>query len=66
MPLPRAYVFFRVRDAIMFGREHEQAGVLIETTSEYAIDPSDLTQLAALRNKLWSVHYTICSALAIA
>lgn len=37
----------------MFGREHEQAGVLIETTSEYTIDPSDLTQLAALRNKLW-------------
>ncbi|KAG6852620.1 putative secondary metabolism biosynthetic enzyme [Blastosporella zonata] len=41
-----------VRDAIMFGRERDQAGILIEPQSP--IDVQNQVELAALRNKIWS------------
>lgn len=40
---------------VMFGREHDQAGILIEPTEDYSIDIEDQVQLAELRNKLWFV-----------
>ncbi|KAF8075758.1 putative aminoadipate reductase [Lyophyllum atratum] len=44
-----------VRGAIMFGRERDQTGILIELTPGNEIDVNDHVQLAALRNKLWHV-----------
>ncbi|KAF8219495.1 putative aminoadipate reductase [Tricholoma matsutake] len=43
-----------VMGAVMFGRQHDQPGVLIEPKQEYAIDVQDQEQLSELRNKLWS------------
>ena len=37
----------------MFGREREQAGLLVEPYSEHAVDPADETALAEFRNKIW-------------
>ena len=42
-----------VMGVLMFGREREQAGVLIEPQPEYAIDPNDERALAEFRNKIW-------------
>ena len=39
----------------MFGREREQAGVLVEPNPAHAIDPNDSSALAEFRNKLWFV-----------
>ncbi|GLB38113.1 putative acetyl-CoA synthetase-like protein [Lyophyllum shimeji] len=44
-----------VMGTVMFGREHDQPGILIEPKAEHAIDVQDQVQLAELRNKLWSV-----------
>ncbi|RDB20739.1 Non-canonical non-ribosomal peptide synthetase FUB8 [Hypsizygus marmoreus] len=44
-----------VMGTVIFGRGHDQPGILIEPKPEYAIDVDDQVQLAALRNKLWSV-----------
>ncbi|KAF8054252.1 putative aminoadipate reductase [Lyophyllum atratum] len=44
-----------VMGTVMFGREHDQPGILIEPKAEHAIDITDQAQLADLRNKLWSV-----------
>lgn len=44
-----------VMGAVMFGRQHDQPGVLIEPKQEYAIDVQDQEQLSELRNKLWPV-----------
>ena len=41
----------------MFGREHEQAGILIEPVPEFAVAPGDDAALAAFRNKIWCVYY---------
>jgi hypothetical protein len=41
--------------AVMFGRQHDQPGVLIEPKQEYAIDIEDQKQVSGLRNMLWSV-----------
>ncbi|KAJ7634662.1 hypothetical protein FB45DRAFT_669383, partial [Roridomyces roridus] len=43
-----------IAEAVMFGREHPQAGILIEVRSSFQIDVDDQTQLAELRNKVWS------------
>ncbi|KAG6878054.1 putative NRPS-like protein biosynthetic cluster [Termitomyces sp. T159_Od127] len=40
---------------IIFGRAHGQPGILIEPKDQYAIDIADQTQVARLRNTLWSV-----------
>ncbi|KAJ6611012.1 hypothetical protein B0H10DRAFT_1953401 [Mycena sp. CBHHK59/15] len=42
-----------VTGAVMFGREREQTGILIETIPSLQIDVRDATQLTELRNKLW-------------
>lgn len=39
----------------MFGREHNQAGILLEPSPSYAIDVDNLDQVIDLRNKLWYV-----------
>ncbi|KNZ79425.1 L-aminoadipate-semialdehyde dehydrogenase large subunit [Termitomyces sp. J132] len=44
-----------VMGAIIFGRTHDQPGILIEPKAQYAIDITDQTQVAELRNHLWSV-----------
>ncbi|KAG6839971.1 hypothetical protein C0991_009950, partial [Blastosporella zonata] len=44
-----------VQGALLFGREHNEAGVLIEPTAGSTIDVKDHTQLASLRNKIWAV-----------
>ncbi|KAF9463989.1 putative nonribosomal peptide synthetase [Collybia nuda] len=44
-----------VKDVVMFGREHDQAGALIDMAPGHNIDSSDPEQLATLRNKLWPV-----------
>ena len=38
---------------VMFGREREQPGILIEPQPGYAVDPHDSAALAAFRNKIW-------------
>jgi hypothetical protein len=43
----------------MFGHEHDQTGVLIDTADEYSIDATDTERLATLRNKLWCVLSTV-------
>lgn len=43
----------RVSGTIMFGREHDQPGILIEPKPQHAIDIDEPKQLAELRNKLW-------------
>jgi thioester reductase-like protein len=42
-----------IMSAIMFGREHDQTGVLIELKPAYAIDPTNEPDLIAVRNLLW-------------
>ncbi|KAG6878149.1 hypothetical protein C0993_011567 [Termitomyces sp. T159_Od127] len=42
-----------VRGAVVFGRERDHTGILIEPEPERGIDVTDHSQLASLRNKLW-------------
>lgn len=42
----------------MFGREHNQTGILIEPSASHAIDVDNLEQVIDLRNKLWYVIAT--------
>ena len=44
-----------VAAAVMFGHGREQAGVLVEPTPRYAIDPNNDEALANFRNALWFV-----------
>ena len=46
----------RVAGALMFGRQREQAGILIEPTAEYAFDPSYEALVVEFRNRIWQVH----------
>lgn len=39
----------------MFGRERDQAGVLVEFKASYAIDVTDEQQVAQARNLIWPV-----------
>jgi hypothetical protein len=41
---------------VMFGRERDQAGVLIELKASYAIDPSNEQDVISIRNTLWFVN----------
>ena len=41
--------------AVMFGRQHDQPGILIEPMQEHTIDVDDPQQLSEFRNKIWSV-----------
>jgi long-subunit acyl-CoA synthetase (AMP-forming) len=42
-----------VRGAVMFGRERNQAGLLLEPAEHDEIDPTNETALAAYRNEIW-------------
>ncbi|KAJ7641940.1 male sterility protein-domain-containing protein, partial [Roridomyces roridus] len=44
-----------IRGAIMFGRERNQIGVLIEPHPQQKVDPSDEKQLAEFRNLIWPI-----------
>ncbi|KAJ7625698.1 putative aminoadipate reductase, partial [Roridomyces roridus] len=44
-----------IRGAIMFGRERNQIGVLIEPHPQQKVDPSDEKQVAEFRNLIWPV-----------
>ncbi|KIK55529.1 hypothetical protein GYMLUDRAFT_837603 [Collybiopsis luxurians FD-317 M1] len=41
--------------AVMFGRQRDQPGVLLEPSAEHQIDVKDESQVAAFRNKIWPV-----------
>ena len=44
-----------LRGVVMFGRERNQVGVLVEPRAEYAIDTRDDSAVAAFRNQVWYV-----------
>ncbi|KIJ09827.1 hypothetical protein PAXINDRAFT_17112 [Paxillus involutus ATCC 200175] len=44
-----------VKGAIMFGRERNQVGILIEPQPEYIVDIMDDKAVAKFRNKIWPV-----------
>ncbi|KAJ7671148.1 acetyl-CoA synthetase-like protein [Mycena rosella] len=44
-----------IMGAVMFGRERNQVGVLIEPNPQYKLDPEDEGQLAKFRNLIWPV-----------
>lgn len=44
-----------MRGAVIFGRERDQTGILIDLNTDTYIDVND-THLASLRNKLWCVQ----------
>ena len=41
--------------AVMFGRERDQPGVLIELEPEYAVDVNNEQEVIKARNLVWSV-----------
>ena len=45
---------------VMFGREREQPGVILEPSSEHAIDPTDRSAFDEFRDKIWSVDDYLC------
>ena len=47
--------FYSVAAAVMFGRGKDEAGILIEPSSEHRIDVKDDVQVAAVRNAIWWV-----------
>ena len=56
VPLPQeGYITANpiVAGCVMFGREHEQAGILIESAPGHAINPSNELALAELRGQIW-------------
>ncbi|KZT28824.1 putative aminoadipate reductase [Neolentinus lepideus HHB14362 ss-1] len=44
-----------VSGAMMFGRGHNEVGILIEPRPEYAIDPANEAALAEFRNMIWPI-----------
>ncbi|KAF7378108.1 Acetyl-CoA synthetase-like protein [Mycena sanguinolenta] len=44
-----------IAGAVMFGRERNQVGVLIEPNHKYELDPTDEKQLGKYRNLIWPV-----------
>jgi long-subunit acyl-CoA synthetase (AMP-forming) len=44
-----------VSGAVMFGRERNQPGILVEPAEARAFDPADEAALAAFRNEIWCV-----------
>ena len=44
-----------LQGAVMFGRERNQVGVLVEPRPEYSVNVLDDNAVAAFRNKIWSV-----------
>ncbi|KAH9475908.1 putative NRPS-like protein biosynthetic cluster [Psilocybe cubensis] len=44
-----------IMGTVMFGRDREQAGVLVELKPAFAIDPSNEKELIKMRNTLWPI-----------
>ncbi|KAF8953018.1 putative aminoadipate reductase [Flammula alnicola] len=44
-----------IMGVVMFGRAHDQPGILVEPKPQYAVDTDDEAQVAAFRNLIWSV-----------
>jgi long-subunit acyl-CoA synthetase (AMP-forming) len=44
-----------VQAAVMFGRERNQVGVIVEPTAAHVFDPSDKAALTEYRNAIWGV-----------
>ncbi|KAJ7041394.1 acetyl-CoA synthetase-like protein [Mycena alexandri] len=44
-----------IKGAVMFGRERNQVGVLVEPNTQHTLDPADGQQLANFRNLIWPV-----------
>ncbi|KII90242.1 hypothetical protein PLICRDRAFT_40443 [Plicaturopsis crispa FD-325 SS-3] len=44
-----------IKDAMMFGRERAQVGVLVEPHDDHKFDPKDEEALAAFRNAIWPI-----------
>jgi hypothetical protein len=42
-----------VMTTVMFGRERNQVGILVEPVPNRAFDPSDSEVLAGYRNEIW-------------
>ncbi|EKM50011.1 uncharacterized protein PHACADRAFT_130503 [Phanerochaete carnosa HHB-10118-sp] len=43
-----------VSGCMMFGREREQPGIIVEPQPAHAVDPNDMAALAEFRNKIWT------------
>ncbi|KAF8215633.1 hypothetical protein K438DRAFT_1799007 [Mycena galopus ATCC 62051] len=43
-----------IMGAVVFGRERNQIGVLIEPAQQYEIDPTDAQQISNFRNLIWA------------
>ncbi|KAI0332192.1 acetyl-CoA synthetase-like protein [Cubamyces sp. BRFM 1775] len=55
-PLPLEKIVNRdphVKSCIMFGSGKFQNGILVQPHEQYAIDPSNIAQLEAFRNRIW-------------
>lgn len=58
MPAPVENIIMtsgHVKGVVMFGREHDQPGVLIELKDEYAVDASDEAAVVKARNLVWPI-----------
>jgi long-subunit acyl-CoA synthetase (AMP-forming) len=47
-----------IMGAIIFGRQRNQVGVLIEPKTQYKVDPTDEQQVETFRNLIWSERIT--------
>ncbi|KIK64020.1 hypothetical protein GYMLUDRAFT_40242 [Collybiopsis luxurians FD-317 M1] len=58
VPLPMEHVVIQsplIQGAVMFGRQRDQPGFLIEPTPENQIDVTNETEVSEFRNKIWPV-----------
>lgn len=46
-------ILLSVMGVVIFGREHDQPGVLIELKAPHIIDPTDEAAVVAARNLVW-------------
>jgi long-subunit acyl-CoA synthetase (AMP-forming) len=44
---------------VMFGRQRDQPGVLVEPSTEYQVDVNNEAQVVSFRNKLWYVNWLL-------
>lgn len=51
-----------VTGCVMFGREQEQAGLLVEVASSHTFSPSDEAALIDFRRKLWYIPRWVSSS----
>lgn len=56
--VPHSFVS-SIQGAVMFGREHDQTGILLEPKPGHDIDVTVAKQLADFRNKMWYVEHSL-------